>query len=311
MTISFDGRVAIVTGGGNGLGREHCLQLAARGAKVVVNDLGGALDGSGASTSAAESVAEEIRAAGGEAIANGADITDLEQVEAMVAEAEAKWGRIDILINNAGILRDKTFSKMEMADFKKVVDVHLFGTTNCTKAVWETMREQGYGRILVTSSSSGIYGNFGQSNYGAAKAAMIGLMNVLHYEGAKYDIRINALAPTAATRMLEDLIDSDAVKQLMAPGTVSPGVLYLVSEDAPSRTILGAGAGCFSVARIYETPGVFLGADATVDDVAANWERIADPGGQVALANGGEQTGKFVEMAARALGIDLNEEQAA
>ncbi len=311
MTISFEGRVAIVTGGGNGLGREHCLQLAQRGAKVVVNDLGGSLDGSGASASAAESVAEEIRAAGGEAIANGADITDLEQVEAMVAEAKAKWGRVDILVNNAGILRDKTFAKMTMDDFKKVVDVHLFGTTNCCKAVWETMREQSYGRILVTSSSSGIYGNFGQSNYGAAKAAMIGLMNVLHYEGAKYDIRVNALAPTAATRMLEDLIDSEKVKELMSPASVSPGVLYLVSEEAPSRVILGAGAGSFAVSRIYESPGIFLGSDATVDDVAANWEAIADPEGQVALASGGEQTGKFVEMAATALGIDLKQEQAA
>lgn len=310
MSIRFDGRVAIVTGGGNGLGKEHCLALGERGAKVVVNDLGGSLDGSGASSFAAERVAEEIRAAGGEAIANGADITDFAEVEAMVAAAKEKWGRIDILINNAGILRDKTFAKMEIEDFKKVVDVHLFGTLNCTKAVWETMRAQNYGRILMTSSSSGLYGNFGQSNYGAAKAAMLGLMNVLHQEGRKYDIRVNTLAPTAATRMLDDLIDSDEVKQIMDPKTVSPGVLYLVGEDAPSRTILGAGAGCFAVARIFETEGAFLGPNATVDDVAANWEKIADRAGEQELDAAFRQTNKFVEKAAAALGIQLNAKEA-
>jgi NAD(P)-dependent dehydrogenase (short-subunit alcohol dehydrogenase family) len=306
MSIRFDDRVAIITGGGNGLGREHCLALAERGARVVVNDLGGSVDGTGASSSAAESVAEAIRAAGGEAIANGADITDFEQVEAMVAEAKAKWGRVDILINNAGILRDKSFAKMGIADFKKVVDVHLFGTLNCTKAVWETMREQNYGRILMTSSFSGIYGNFGQSNYGAAKAGMVGLMNVLHLEGSKYGILVNTLVPTAATRMLEGLLAKDVAK-LMAPRLVSPGVLYLVSEDAPSRTILGAGAGCFSVARIVETAGAFLGEGATVDDVAAQWKRISDPNGEAALENAFQQTNKFVEMAARSLGVKLEQ----
>ncbi len=305
MTIRFDGRVAIVTGGGNGLGRNHCLQLAARGAKVVVNDLGGSVDGSGASTSAAESVAEEIRKAGGEAISNGADITKLDQVEAMVADAKAKWGRVDILINNAGILRDKSFAKMTMEDFKKVVDVHLFGTANCTKAVWETMREQNYGRIMLTSSASGIYGNFGQANYGAAKTAMIGMMNVLHHEGAKNNIRINTLAPTAATRMLDGLFP-EAVAALMGPELVTPGVLYLVSEDAPSKTILGAGAGCFSVVHIYETPAVFLGgANATVDDVAANWAKISSPEGEAALDGAFGQTGKFAAAAAAALGVEL------
>ena len=305
MTIRFDGRVAIVTGGGNGLGRNHCLQLAARGAKVVVNDLGGSVDGSGASISAAESVAEEIRKAGGDAISNGADITKLEQVEALVAEAKAKWGRVDILINNAGILRDKSFAKMTMDDFKKVVDVHLFGTANCTKAVWDTMREQNYGRIMLTSSASGIYGNFGQANYGAAKTAMLGLMNVLHHEGAKNNIRINTLAPTAATRMLDGLFP-EAVAALMGPELVTPGVLYLVSEDAPSKTILGAGAGCFSVVHIYETPAVFLGgAGATVDDVAANWSRISDPTGETALDGAFGQTGKFAAAAAAALGVEL------
>lgn len=305
MTIRFDGKVAIVTGGGNGLGRQHCLQLAARGAKVVVNDLGGAVDGSGGSVSAAEAVAKEIRDGGGEAIGNGADITKLDQVEAMVAEAKAKWGRIDILINNAGILRDKTFSKMTMDDFRKVVDVHLFGTANCTKAVWEIMREQNYGRIVLTSSSSGIYGNFGQSNYGAAKAAMIGLMNVLSQEGAKNNIRVNTLAPTAATRMVEGLVP-EPVAKLMGPELVSPGVLFLVSDDAPTKTILGAGAGSFSVVHIYETPAVFLGGEAaTCDDVAANWAKISNPAGEEALEGAFVQTNRFVAAAAKALGVKL------
>ena len=251
-------------------------------------------------------MAKEIRDGGGEAIGNGADITKLDQVEAMVAEAKAKWGRVDILINNAGILRDKSFAKMTMDDFKKVVDVHLFGTANCTKAVWETMREQNYGRIMLTSSASGIYGNFGQSNYGAAKAAMVGLMNVLHQEGAKNNIRVNTLAPTAATRMLEGLDPASRSPTLMRPELVTPGVLYLVSEDAPSKTILGAGAGCFSVVHIYETPAVFLGgAGATVDDVAANWARISDPAGETALDAAFAQTDKFVAAAAEALGVKL------
>src|SRR5690349_13158783 len=305
MTIRFDGKVAIVTGGGNGLGREHCRQLAARGAKVVVNDLGGSVDGSGGSISAAEAVAKEIRDGGGDAIGNGADITRLDQVEAMVAEAKSKWGRVDILINNAGILRDKTFAKMSMEDFKKVVDVHLFGTANCTKAVWETMREQNYGRIMLTSSASGIYGNFGQANYGAAKAAMIGLMNALSHEGAKNNIRVNTLSPTAATRMVEGLVP-EQVGKLMGPELVSPGVLFLVSDDAPTRTILGAGAGSFSVVHIYETPAVFLGGEnATCDDVAANWKKISDPAGEEALENAFAQTNRFVAAAAAALGVKL------
>jgi NAD(P)-dependent dehydrogenase (short-subunit alcohol dehydrogenase family) len=305
MSIRFDGRVAIVTGGGNGLGRQHCLHLGALGAKVVVNDLGGSVDGSGGSASPAESVAEEIRKAGGEAISNGADITKLEQVEDMVAQAKARWGRIDILINNAGILRDKTFSKMTLDDFRKVVDVHLFGTANCTKAVWETMREQNYGRILLTSSASGIYGNFGQSNYGAAKAAMVGLMNVLSIEGAKTNIKVNTLAPTAATRMLEGLIPPQ-VADLMAPELVTPGVLYMVSENAPTKTILGAGAGCFSVVHIYETDPVFLGgASATIDDVAAAWSRISDASNEKPLEAAFEQTNRFVASAAKALGVEM------
>ncbi|QDE27627.1 SDR family NAD(P)-dependent oxidoreductase [Paremcibacter congregatus] len=322
MTITFKDKVALVTGGGNGLGREYCLALAGLGARVVVNDLGGTLDGSrgdaaqpasnqstaaqpAAALSAAEKVAAEIRSLGGEAIASTADITDYDQVKGMTEEAMNKWGRIDILINNAGILRDKTFSKMSPEDFQKVVDVHLFGTMNCTKLVWDIMKAQGYGRILLTSSSSGLFGNFGQSNYGAAKAAMVGLMNVLHHEGAKYDIRVNCLAPTAATRMLDGLLP-EKVEALMAPKLVAPGALYLVSDEAPSKTILGAGAGSFSVIRISETPGVFLGGEeTTVDDVAKNWATISNPEGQTEMAAAFEQTNKFVELAAKSLGITL------
>lgn len=305
MSIRFDGRVAIVTGGGNGLGREYCLKLAERGAKVVVNDLGGSLDGVGGSSTAADRVVDEIRRAGGHAIANTADITNLDQVNSMVADAASKWGRVDILINNAGILRDKTFAKMSMEDFKKVVDVHLFGSANCTKAVWDTMREQQYGRILFTSSSSGLFGNFGQANYGAAKAAMLGLMNVLHLEGRKYGIHANMLAPTAATRMLDGLLPEE-VKDLMAPELVAPGVLYLVSDEAPSRTILGAGAGCFSTIRLHETAGVFVGGkSATVDDIAAHWAEITDERTNSEPTEGADQTNGFIAEAAKALGIDL------
>jgi NAD(P)-dependent dehydrogenase (short-subunit alcohol dehydrogenase family) len=251
MKIQFHGRVAIVTGAGSGLGRSHALGLAARGAKVVVNDLGR----SGALPENALRVVEEIRANGGIAMADPADVADFEQVSAMTARAEKEWGRVDILVNNAGVLRDKTFAKMEMADFEFVVRVHLIGSANCTKAVWAGMRERNYGRIVLTSSASGLYGNFGQANYGAAKAAMIGLMNVLHLEGAKNDIRVNVLAPTARTAMTEGLLPPVAA-ELMSPESVTPGVLFLASDDAPSRVILGAGAGVFAVTHIGETPGV-------------------------------------------------------
>ena len=233
MTIRYDNRVAIVTGAGNGIGRSHALALAERGAKVVVNDLGGARDGSGGSLSAAEKVVEEIKAKGGDAIANGANVAKYNEVEAMIADAKKKWGRVDILVNNAGILRDKTFHKMELDDFRLVLEVHLMGSVNCCKAAWEIMREQNYGRIVLTSSSSGLYGNFGQANYGAAKAGMVGLMNVLHHEGQKFNIRVNTLSPTAATRMTEELLPPN-VLQLMQPEAITPAVLYMVSEDAPS-----------------------------------------------------------------------------
>ncbi|MFZ6688084.1 SDR family NAD(P)-dependent oxidoreductase [Undibacterium sp. SXout11W] len=258
MTIDFKGRVAIVTGAGGGLGREHALALAARGAKVVVNDLGGARDGSGSSLTAAQAVVEEIRAAGGEAIANGASVTDFAAVQAMVTETIAQWGRVDILINNAGILRDKSFAKMDIDDFKLVMDVHLMGAVHCCKAVWPVMTEQKYGRIVMTTSSSGLYGNFGQSNYGAAKLALVGLMQTLSLEGAKYDIRVNSLAPTAATRMTESLFPAEFLQALKASDVV-PAMLVLAAQDAPTRAILCAGAGSFEAANITLTPGIWVG----------------------------------------------------
>lgn len=302
MAIRFDGRVAIVTGAGNGLGRSHALGLAARGAKVVVNDLGGARDGTGGSSEAALKVVAEIEAMGGEAIANGANVADEAGVAAMVAEAMAKWGRIDILVANAGILRDKTFTKMDLADFRTVLDVHLMGSAICAKAVWDIMRAQNYGRIVFTSSSSGLYGNFGQANYGAAKAAMVGLMNVLHLEGDKFNIRVNTLAPTAATRMTEELLPPQSAA-LMTPESITPGVLYLVSENGPSRVILDAGAGGFARTYVVETAGVTLvGDDLTPEKVAENFDAISNSPQQV-LTNAFAQTEKFVRAAMKARGM--------
>ena len=303
--LSFDGRVAIVTGAGRGLGRSHALALAERGARVVVNDLGGALDGTGDSSEAALGVVAEIEERGGEAIADGANVTDFDQVQAMVAAAKERWGSVDILVNNAGILRDKSFNNMELADFQTVVDVHLMGSVNATKAVWPIMREQNYGRIVMTTSSSGLYGNFGQANYGAAKTAVVGFMNTLHLEGAKYNIRVNSLSPAAATRMLEGLIPENMV-DLLNTDAVAAGLVYLVSEDAPSRTILSAGAGTFAVARIHETVGVNLLPDeVTPEGVAAHWDEIANTDGQAELQMGGQQTEKFVTKAAEKLGLPL------
>ena len=289
MSLRFDNRVAIVTGAGNGLGRSHALALAARGAKVVVNDLGGARDGTSASATAAQRVVDEIRAAGGEAIANAASVTDEAAVNAMVAEVMAKWGRVDILINNAGILRDKTFAKMELADFRTVVDVHLMGAVICTKAVWEAMRNQKYGRIVMTTSSTGLYGNFGQSNYAAAKMALVGFMQTLALEGAKYDIRVNSVAPTAATRMTEDILPPEALK-LLQPEAVTPGVLWLVSDDAPTRTILCAGGGSFEVAHVTLTQGIHTGlVPDAAEKIAAGKAKLADRAGETVPGTGFEQ----------------------
>tara|TARA_R110000868_G_scaffold80881_6_gene229328 strand:- start:718 stop:1638 length:921 start_codon:yes stop_codon:yes gene_type:complete len=302
--IRFDGRVALVTGAGNGLGKSHALALASRGAKLVVNDMGGSLAGEG-SGSAAEDVAAEIRAAGGEAISHRANVTKEDEVADMVAQAMKAFGQVDILVNNAGILRDKSFAKMEMADFNAVTSVHLTGSAICTKALWDHMRERQYGRIVMTSSSSGIYGNFGQANYGAAKMGLVGLMNVLHLEGAKYGIRVNALSPTAATRMTEGLIPEEALK-LMSVESVSAGLVYLVSEDGPSRLVLCAGAGGYAATRVYETDGIYLPPEQqTPEHVAANIKGITDPEGQQMFEQGGQQTMKFLAKAAAHFGVKL------
>ena len=304
MSIRYDGQVAIVTGAGNGLGKSHAIQLAARGAKVVVNDLGGSVDGSGGGSEASLAVVAEIEAAGGEAMAHGANVAEFGQVQDMVAKTMERWGRVDILVNNAGILRDKSFGKGSLDDFKLVLDVHLMGSVNCTKACWDIMREQNYGRIVVTTSSSGLYGNFGQTNYGAAKMGVIGMMNTLAQEGAKNNVRINALAPTAGTRMTEGLIPEKAF-DLMTPETVTPAVLYLVSQDAPTRTILAAGAGAFAVSKIVETDGVYLDeSEQTPEGIAAHWEAIANSE-PAQLQAGFEQTFKFLGKAAAAKGISL------
>ena len=289
MTIRFDGRVAVVTGAGGGLGRQLALALAARGAKVLVNDLGGTLEGHGSAPTAAQAVVDEIRAAGGEAIANGASVTDAAAVQAMVDEAMRTWGRIDILVNNAGILRDKSFTKMAIEDFRQVVEVHLMGAVHCCKAVWDVMRAQNFGRIVMTTSSSGLYGNFGQSNYGAAKMALVGLMQTLAIEGEKYGIRVNCLAPTAATRMTEELMPK-AVLALLQPEAVTPGLLALVADDAPTRTILCAGAGSFEQAHITLTEGIFIGLpDDAAEQVAARFGEISDRDFETVPASGHAQ----------------------
>jgi len=291
--IRFDDKVAIVTGAGGGLGRQHALELARRGAKVVVNDLGGSMDGSGGSSDAALKVVAEIEALGGEAIANGSSVTDDAGVARMVADAMDRWGRIDILIANAGVLRDKSFTKMELQDFEFVLNVHLLGTVKPVKAVWEIMRAQNYGRIIVTTSSSGLYGNFGQTNYGAAKLGLVGFMNTLKIEGQKNNIHVNAISPVAGTRMTENLMPPEIVAKL-APEAVTPGVVFLCSEEAPTGVILTAGAGAFAMARIVETEGVYLkGADLTVEGVRDHWAEIADETGAKAYVTGGEQTQKF------------------
>jgi hypothetical protein len=294
MSIRYDGRVAIVTGAGNGLGRSHALELAKRGAKVVVNDFGGARDGTGGSTTAAEKVVEEIRATGGNAIANGANVADPADCTALAAQALEKWGRIDILINNAGILRDKSFGKMTPAEWNPVIDVHLTGSANVTMAVWNVMKEGNYGRILMTTSTSGLYGNFGQANYGAAKMGGVGLMNTLVIEGAKNNIRINCLAPTAATRMTEDIMTPEMLEALK-PEFVTPAALFLVSENAPNRTVMLAGAGFYATAEIVESQGLHLPlAERNVDGVAAHWQQISDMTNPARFSTGREHVVKIL-----------------
>lgn len=298
MTISFENQVAIVTGAGNGLGRSHALELAKRGAKVVVNDLGGARDGTGGSSEAAREVVAIIKDSGGNAIANGANVAKHDEVQEMVATAMNEWGRVDVLVNNAGILRDKTFAKMSLDDFQVVMDVHLTGSVNCTKAVWDIMRAQNYGRVVMTTSSSGMYGNFGQANYGAAKMALVGLMNTLVLEGKKYGIQINTLSPTAGTRMLEDIIEDKQVMEIMSVEAVTAGLITLCDKEAPNRTILCAGAGGYATTHIYETDGVFLPPnEQTPENVRANMDGIQNPEGEKILTAGFEQTNKFVEKA--------------
>ncbi len=296
MTIRFDDKVAIVTGAGGGIGKQHALELARRGAKVVVNDLGGSVDGSGTSD-AAEEVVDLIKSNGGEAISNGASVTDLDAVKGMVDHVMSEWGRIDILVNNAGILRDKSFHKVTIEDFNLVMDVHFQGSLNCTHTVFPIMREQEYGRILFTSSSSGVFGNFGQTNYGSAKMAMVGLMNTLKIEGQNKNIFTNSITPVAYTRMTEGLIPEDFGQNLQ-PEYVTPAVIYLASEDAPNGVIMAAGAGVFSRIFIHETMGISLGMgkDMTPENIQANWDKISDMEDARALQNGGEQTLKFFEL---------------
>ena len=300
MTISFKDKVVIVTGAGGGLGRSHSLEFAKRGAKVVVNDLGGSVDGSGGSSDAANNVVKEITEAGGVAIPNGSSVTDDDGVKNMVDQTMEEFGRIDIHINNAGILRKRSFTKMTMEDFTLVTDIHLMGSVKPTKMVWEIMKEQNYGRILVTTSSTGLYGNFGQSNYGAAKLGVVGFVNTLKLEGQKYNINCNVLCPVAYTRMTENLMPPEA-EQLLTPGSVTPAVIYLSSENGPTGTILCAGAGVYSVAKIMESDGENLGLEASAEDLEKNWDKISDFSEAKPFFNGGEQTGKVLEKAMKGI----------
>jgi len=276
MTVNFEDRVAIVTGAGGGLGKQHALELGKRGAKVVVNDLGGGVDGIGGSLSAAEAVAQEIVENGGEAIASGASVTEIDSVQSMIDQTMTKWNRIDILVNNAGILRDKTFTKLEISDWHAVLDVHLNGSMNCTKLIWPIMVEQNYGRIVMTTSTSGLFGNFGQSNYGAAKLGLVGFMNTLRFEGAKYNVHTNSIAPIAATRMTIDLPGFEGSEERLAPELVTPAVVFLCSDGAPNGRIIQAAGGRYYSADVRENTGVDLGLNASAEDIKSNIDTILD-----------------------------------
>lgn len=297
MPINFNDQVAIVTGAGNGLGRCHALELARRGAKVMVNDFGGSRDGTGGSCSPAEQVVEEITLNGGQAIANDADVSNYQQCEQMVEQVVAKWGRVDVLINNAGILRDKSFGKMEVDDWNAVVNVHLNGSANCSRAVWNQMKDQSYGRILMTTSTSAIYGNFGQANYGAAKLGLVGLMNTLCIEGEKSDIKINCLAPSAATRMTDDLMPP-VMLDVLKPEYATPAAVFLVSKNSPNRTVMFAGAGTYSTLEISESKGVFLNEnERNADGVAKNFSAIKDMSSSNIFTQGMDHIMKIVKSA--------------
>ena len=301
MTIKFDDKVVIVTGAGGGLGKSHALEFARRGAKVVVNDLGGSVDGSGGASDAANAVVEEIKAEGGEAIANGASVADQSGGQNMIDEGMSKWGRIDVLVNNAGILRDKSFHKISLEEFNAVMDVHFQGSVYTSHAVYPIMREQNFGRIIFTTSSGGLSGNFGQANYGAAKMAMIGLMNCLKIEGQKYNVHSSAVAPVALSRMTENLFP-EGIGERFLPEYVTPAVIYLASDDAPNGAIIGAGAGVFTQFRIFETMGLALGTgdDMTPENIAAGWSSVADMDDARELFSGPEQTIKILEQADKA-----------
>ncbi len=290
VSLGLAERVAVVTGAGGGLGRSYALLLARCGAKVVVNDVGATPSGPSTSASAADSVVAEIEALGGSAMADHGDVTDFSQMEAMVAAAEGRWGRIDILINNAGILRDRTFAKMDLADFRKVIDVHLMGSVNATKAVWAGMSARRYGRVVLTTSSSGLFGNFGQSNYSAAKMALVGLMRTLSQEGRKAGIHVNCISPTAVTRMTGGLLDPKLGQQV-TPDAVAPGVLTLCAERAPSGTILCAGAGSFEQANITLTRGLRLPIDDdTAQQLLDRMDEVADRASEMTPSTGWEQS---------------------
>jgi len=294
MAIRYDNKVVIVTGAGGGLGRCHALDFAKRGAKVVVNDLGGAVDGTGGNSAAAEAVVKEITDAGGEAMANGASVTDDAGVQHLIDNTMQKWGRIDVIIANAGILRDKSFSKMELADFNAVMNVHVMGTVKPVKAAWEIMKKQQYGRIVVTTSSTGLYGNFGQTNYATAKLGLVGFMNTLKLEGAKDNIKVNAICPVAGTRMTENLMPPQMLEALK-PEYVTPAVVFLASDDAPTGVIISAGAGVFSSAQIVESSCVNLGHGANADTVAEYWSKISDFTGAKHFTMGGEHGAHLFE----------------